>query len=169
MPPLLIQGFDACVDCCVWVGSNHRPLRRTLWAAVGGHVAVSVCKAGLGCRAVPTRCKYVPVSSRSPSMATRRSAQPCTPAPSAIPSGYWKKPRVVALSHSKPPAVALGCPCHDRLMPWSEIAPAFPTLPPSLAVGWHQRAYREVFTACRGRGIPMQRPALTNSHLEHRD
>src|SRR5690606_14292573 len=79
MPPLLIQGFDACVDCCVWVGRNHRPLRLTLWAAVGGHVAVSVCKAVLGCRAVPTRCKYVPVSSRSPSMATRRSAQPCTP------------------------------------------------------------------------------------------
>src|SRR5690606_6430969 len=131
--------------------------------------AVRLCGTALGCRAVPTRRKPVPGGSRSPSMATRRSAQPCTPAPSAIPSGYWKKPRVVALSHSKPPAVALGCPCHDRLMPWSEIAPAFPTLPPSLAVGWHQRAPRDGFTACRSRGIPMQRPALTNSHLEHRD
>ena len=33
----------------------------------------------LGRRAVPTRRKYVRVGSRSPSMATRRSAQPCTP------------------------------------------------------------------------------------------
>src|SRR5690554_1546526 len=89
MPPLLIQGFDACVDCCVWVGRNHRPLRLTgravlmryHWTVVQYHDGSvgELCRAVLGHRAVPTRRKYIHVGSRSPSMATRRSAQPCTP------------------------------------------------------------------------------------------
>ena len=66
-----------------WGWTQAAPCTTTAAPRINGPVGARPCKAMQCDRAVLTRRKYVPVGSRSPSMATRRSAQPCSPSPSA--------------------------------------------------------------------------------------
>ena len=104
--------------------------------------ATSSCKVVLVCRAVPTRCKYVPVSSRLSSLTTDGRHNPA-PQPA---SKLRKCCRTLL-------ATRCFCRCVGR-----------PLIRPFDARDGINDAYRDVFTACRSRGVPTQRPAQACKH-----
>src|SRR5690606_28103805 len=75
---LMLACLHACMLACLC-----RPLR---WYVP----ATSPCQVVLGCRAVPTRCKYVPVSSRFSSLKTDGRHNPA-PQPTNKLRSCWKR------------------------------------------------------------------------------
>src|SRR5690606_13737522 len=117
--------------------------------------ASTLCKTAFAGWAMQTRRKYIPVGSRLPSLATDGLPDPtgkdCQNVlkllqgnPALVSDGklFMQKELLLCRSHSVFAGIcdelaggAWVLPLADRRLPGPENAPAFPALPPSLAVG----------------------------------
>ena len=124
--------------------------------------AVRLCGTALGCRAVPTRRKPVPGGSRSPSMATRRSAQPCTP----------ERPANSEPLEVKPAAARCRCRCVGTPLIRPFDAMDGINEPPGMGsrrvvAGAYQRRGLHGLTSTRHDTCPVIRRAMSHKKIAH--